>query len=309
MHPTIERSATQRSTTQKKPAVKSSTRQNGYRSNSILAKPETYGWLHDPLKAMRRKLGPYTVADMEKYIDEYPIELYNGWLVWQDMGNATERTSMGTLQVMFDLPARKRNFGQALPDGTECRLDDGNDIIPDASLVSWERLENDVIKDGPNKRPILTKAPELIVESRSTSNTRAGDAEKRKKYFAHGALIIWDVSEKDKFIDVYRAESPNDPQRFTIDDVIDCEPILPGWRRRVADIFAKRVSAEAVAGEVVEEWREEGIEKGIEQRNIEIVRNMLQKNLDIELIVSFTDLDETQIKAIQAEWENEQGSV
>jgi len=259
---------------------------------------------------MQRELGPYTIADMEKYIDIYPVELYNGWLVWQDMGNVVERSSLATLQVMFDLFARKKNYGQALPDGTECRLDDGNDIIPDASLVSWERLENDVIEDGPNGRPLLTKCPELIVESRSDSNTRAGDAEKRKKYFAHGALIIWDVNEKDKFIDVYRVESPEEAQHFTIDDVIDCEPILPGWHRRVSDIFAKRVSAESVAGEVADEWREEGreegIEEGIEQRNIEIVQTMLQQNLDVELIAKLTDLDEAKVKEIQAQWENEQ---
>jgi len=238
MHPTIEKTAVQKGS---KPSVVL----NGYHKDGLFPKPDSSKWLHDPLEAMQRELGPYTVADMEKYIDIYPVELYNGWLVWQKMGNVIERSSLATLQAMFDLFARKKNYGQALPDGTECRLDDGNDIIPDASLVSWERMENDVIEDGPNGRPLLTKCPELIVESRSTSNTRSGDAAKRKKYFAYGALIIWDVNEKDKFIDVYRVESPEEAQHFTMDDVIDCEPILPGWRRSVADIFAKRVSAEA----------------------------------------------------------------
>jgi len=233
MHPTIQKTAVQKGS---KPSVVL----NGYHKDGLFPKPDSSKWLHDPLEAMQRELGPYTVADMEKYIDIYPVELYNGWLVWQKMGNVIERSSLATLQAMFDLFARKKNYGQALPDGTECRLDDGNDIIPDASLVSWERMENDVIEDGPNGRPLLTKCPELIVESRSTSNTRSGDAAKRKKYFAYGALIIWDVNEKDKFIDVYRVESPEEAQHFTMDDVIDCEPILPGWRRSVADIFAKK---------------------------------------------------------------------
>jgi len=52
---------------------------------------------------------------------------------------------------------------------------------------------------------------------------------------------------------------------------------------------------------VADEWREEGIE----QRNIEIVQNMLRKNLDIELIVTLTDLDEAKVKEIQAQWESE----
>jgi len=175
MQPTIRQSTTQQTAPQR------FIRQNGYRKDGFFPKPDRNKWLHDPLEAMQRELGPYTIADMEKYIDIYPVELYNGWLVWQDMGNVIERSSLATLQAMFDLFARKKNYGQALPDGTECRLDDVNDIIPDASLVSWERLENDVIEDGPTGRPLLTKCPELIVESRSASNTRASDAEKRKK--------------------------------------------------------------------------------------------------------------------------------
>lgn len=42
-------------------------------------------------------------------------------------------------------------------------------------------------------------------------------------------------------------------RHYTRDDEIDCEPLLPQWRRRVADIFDDEVSAEAIAGEVSEE--------------------------------------------------------
>ena len=58
------------------------------------------------------------------------------------------------------------------------------------------------------------------MESRSESNTRKGDALKRAMYFANGTEIVWDVDEEHKFIDVYRVENPETPERFTIGDVI-----------------------------------------------------------------------------------------
>ena len=163
---------------------------------------DTSDWLHDPLEAEARKLGPYTVADMEIYLEEYEfsVELYNGWVVWQQMTDKNERTVASTIQSMLDISARKAGFGQVLPDQTECRLDEGNDIIPDAALISWPRLKKDFILHGPNQRPLLIKCPELVIESRSPSNWRKQERLKREKYFAHGTQIIWDVDEPNKRI-------------------------------------------------------------------------------------------------------------
>lgn len=288
--------------------------QNGHQVNGASAtSPNTADWLYDPVEALERETGPYTVLDMEKYVDDYQIELYNGWLVWRDMGYIEERTVVSTIQAMLDISARKQGIGQALPDGTECRLDEGNDIIPDACLVTWQRLEDDVMEHGPNKRPLLIKCPELIVESRSESNTRKGDALKRAMYFANGTEIVWDVDEEHEFIDVYWVESPTNPHRYVAGDTIDCEPLLPGWRRSISDIFAKQVSAEAVAGEVAEEWRKEGHEEGrkkgrkegreegIEIGLLQVAQNLFQAGMEIDTVAQMTNLPHARLQAIQQE--------
>jgi len=60
---------------------------------------------------------------------------------------------------------------------------------------------------------------------------------------------------------------------------------------------------------VADEWREEGREEGIEQRNIEIVQTMLHQDIDLELIAKLTGLDETKVTEIQTQWESEQEDI
>jgi hypothetical protein len=104
--------------------------------------------------------------------------------------------------------------------------------------------------------------PELVVEVRSPSNRRAQERTKRQLYFTNDVHIVWDVDPVRQIIWVYRATAPAAPTEHSMADEIDCAPLLPGWRRRVADIFAERASAEAVAGEVAQAWLAEGRTEG-----------------------------------------------
>ena len=157
-------------------------------------------WLHDPLEALARPRGPYTLENADAYLDQEAVELYNGWLVWQEMTDLKERTVVGTIHSMLDLSARKAGFGQAVPDQAECLLRDGHVIKPDASLISWQRLQTASAPQGPNHRILLLVCPELVIESRSPSNRRRQEAMKRAQYFANGTEIVWDVDEPNAVI-------------------------------------------------------------------------------------------------------------
>lgn len=260
-------------------------RQPGTANGQLLAE-----WLTDPLEAQTRPRGPYTLENADLYLDQEAVELYNGWLVWQEMTDFKERTVIGTIHSMLDLSARKLGFGQAVPDQAECLLRNGDVIKPDACLISWQRLQTSAVPQGPNNRILLLVSPELVIESRSPSNRRRQEARKRAQYFAHGTEIVWDVDEANEVIYVYHAARPATPARYGKADEITC-PLLPGWQRRVADIFADRASAEAVAGEVADAWRTEGIEIG-EARGIEIgeargIRQGLLAALELGLELKF----------------------
>jgi hypothetical protein len=88
-------------------------------------------------------------------------------------------------------------------------------------------------------------------------------------YFTNNVQIVWDVDPLRQIIWVYVATAPDVPLQYNIADEIDCTPLLPDWRRRVADIFAEQASAETVAGEVAQSWIAEGRAEGREEGRAE----------------------------------------
>lgn len=62
--------------------------------------------------------------------------------------------------------------------------------------------------------------------------------EKRADYFAAGTEIVWDVDPIAETIAAYRAGDPTTPIEFHAGDVADAEPVLPGWRLSVDELFA-----------------------------------------------------------------------
>jgi len=274
---------------------------------SLRAEERPDHWPRDILEAYGRGRGHYTVDNANTILEEEPVELYNGWLVWQEMTNPIERRVVANLQAMLDIPARKADFGQAMPDQLECLLSNGDVIKPDASLLSWQRLEHSLVPTGPNQRPLLRGCPELVIEVRSPSNWRAQERRKRQLYFTNQTQIVWDVDEANQEIWVYRAESPGESKHYQMGDEITCESFLPGWRRAIAHIFAEEASAEAVAGEVAVAWRAEGVEigraEGVEigttQRNLEIARAMLEEGIDPDLIIKVTGLSQAHLSTLR----------
>lgn len=64
-------------------------------------------------------------------------------------------------------------------------------------------------------------------------------AAKRRDYFAAGTLVVWDVDPVHKSIASYRADRPDAPIAFAINDMADAEPALPGWRVPTSSIFRR----------------------------------------------------------------------
>lgn len=265
-------------------------------------------WPRDILEAYARYAGPYTVETADAILDEESVELYNGWLVRQEMTDVYEREITGNIQIMLDLSARKAGFGRGVPDQVECLLSDGDVVKPDFALASWERLAT-AKPVGPNDRLLLPGGPELVVESRSPSNRRAQERRKRQSYFANGVQVVWDVDLRHRRIYVYRAERPDAPEVYGVEDVITCEPFLPGWQRRLFDIFSPGASAEAVAGEVAGAWIAEGRAEGETQMLRQLLPTLARYRFGVSLPVEaerrLSACDEAQLLHLQALLETE----
>lgn len=219
-------------------------------------------WPRDIGEAFARPPGPYTLDEVAFILEEEPVELLNGWLVRQEMTDLYERRFVSNLGSALDLAAREAGFGQVLGDQTECVLSNGSVVKPDVALISWKRMAT-AVPMGPLLRPTLIGSPELVVEVRSPSNRRTQEIFKRSFYFANGTRIVWDVDDKKREVWVYRAEQPDRPAHLRTDDMLTCEPLIPGWRRRLGDLFEERVSAKTLAGEVAVKWVAEGKAQGI----------------------------------------------
>jgi Uma2 family endonuclease len=118
-------------------------------------------------------------------------------------------------------------FDQPLPSGRQS-------FCPDASFYT-----------GPppnNLMGYIRGFPIFAVEVRSENDY--GPAmdrkyeEKRTDYFTAGTEIVWDVDPEAKTITAYTAGDPTQPVEFGLGDTADAEPVLPGWRLNVTDLFS-----------------------------------------------------------------------
>src|ERR1700709_209947 len=133
--------------------------------------PDNSGhWPRTGLEAYARWRGPYTVENASTLLQEEPLELYNGWLVWDKLTDFEERRFAANIQEILSMVARLIHFGQAYPDQVECELKGGDVIKPDVCMVSKERVKTRLAERGPDKRLLLQGGPELAVELRSPSN-------------------------------------------------------------------------------------------------------------------------------------------
>jgi len=221
-------------------------------------------------EAYLRPLGPYTAQNSIISLEEEPIELYNGWLVWKEMTDPEERHIAANIQEILTATARAFRFGQAYPDQFSCLMANKNVLKPDVCVISRQRFERLVapVRMG-SKHKIMWGSPELVIEIRSPSNLRSKEKEKRQNYFENGALTIWDVDPEKRKIWVYEAEDWENATEYGEEDTITCERLFPGWQRLVADFFSKDLTLEYIVGEPAKQWRTESKAEGRAEGKVE----------------------------------------
>jgi len=93
-----------------------------------------------------------------------------------------------------------------------------------------------------NGMDFLEGPPALAVEVRSKNDygpaAEAEMAAKRADYFEAGTAVVWDVDSQARTIKSYHTATPDHPRVFTVGQIADAEPAVPGWRLAVDRIFA-----------------------------------------------------------------------
>lgn len=104
--------------------------------------------------------------------------------------------------------------------------------VPDISFVRKGNIPSgwDITKPHPG-------APDLAIEIMSPDDSAEEVAKRVNDYLRAGTEQVWVVYADLKVVYQYRHDAPNTISIFQADQVIDCEPLIPALKLKVADFF------------------------------------------------------------------------
>lgn len=159
-------------------------------------------------------------------------ELIDGTLVEKPMGQDESLLTVW-LAAWLGLFIELHNLGILLgPDGF-VRLFPGRVRAPDLAYTSWDRFPERRRPRG----PIVHFGPDLAVEFVSRSNTLRELKQKRRDYFGCGCRSVWEIDPRKRVVRVYA--SVDDCETLEVGAVLTGDPVLPGFRVALADLFGE----------------------------------------------------------------------
>jgi Uma2 family endonuclease len=126
--------------------------------------------------------------------------------------------------------AKSVRLGLALPE-LRCTFA-GRSIIPDVAFLLREHIEIDDLGEYADDTPW---PPDIHVDIVSPGQNMEKTHEKLRHSTSNGCLLGWLIDPEKKTIDVYRPGRP--AERMAPDGVLEGEPVLPGFRLPVAEVF------------------------------------------------------------------------
>ena len=160
-------------------------------------------------------------------------ELVAGELVEAPAAGARQGLIAALVYDLIRAFVREHDLGLVFPDGVGYILDRDPDLlrIPDVSFIAWARVPEDGIPEG-----FWLGAPDLAVEIVSPHD-RANDVhDKVREYLEAGAQLVWVLWPKRRSVTTHTRDGVT--REFNPDDELLGGDVLPGFRVRVAELFA-----------------------------------------------------------------------
>jgi Uma2 family endonuclease len=137
--------------------------------------------------------------------------------------------------VNWSLEQQVRERGQGAACGAETGfwLARDPDLVraPDAAFISQERVAAAGLVTG-----YWPGAPDLAVEVVSPNDRPAEVEEKVATWLAHGTRMVVIVYPIESRVRIHRPGRP--PRDLAVNEAIDGEDVVPGWRLPLAELFA-----------------------------------------------------------------------
>ena len=122
---------------------------------------------------------------------------------------------------------RSRKLGHVFAAQTTYHIGGMPDRLPDLTFVSSDKLPASFHQDG-------DIAPDLVVEIVSATDTFGIISAKVQEYLGHGVRLVWVINPWLHTVDAYE---PTRQRLFTLADVLDAEPVIPGFACPLRDLF------------------------------------------------------------------------
>ncbi len=181
-----------------------------------------------------------TIDDLYGVSENAKAELINGELITMSpTGGLPGRTASKITSSLLDYE-QVTGSGYAFGDnvGFVVDLPNRQSFSPDAAYYFGAEPDMKFVRGAP------VFAVEVRSEADYGATAEQAMRDKRADYFAAGSQVVWDVDLLgDDFIRSYRSPDPETPAHvFRRGDTAHAEPILPGWRFNVDNLFPKLCS-------------------------------------------------------------------
>ena len=124
----------------------------------------------------------------------------------------------------------KHPIGKVYTPDTGIALPDGNLRCPDVSFVLNEKLPG-----GESPDTFGELVPDFVVEVLSPSDSPKEVGRKIGEFLECGVPLVWLVNPAHRTVTAYRSLS--ETQKYSLEDTIAAEPILPGFSCPVSKFF------------------------------------------------------------------------
>jgi Uma2 family endonuclease len=144
-------------------------------------------------------------------------------------GNGSQSARIG---AALDTHVETHGLGEVAVGDPGFRLTTDPDTVraPDVAFIRRER-----VPVGADRRGYFVGAPDLAVEVISPNDLYTEVDEKVAEWLEHGTRLVFVVNPRRRTVAVHRPEQR--VQILGIDDVLDGEDVVPGWKLPLRELF------------------------------------------------------------------------
>lgn len=162
--------------------------------------------------------------------DDYRYELVRGRLIRMSPVGFRHGAVVGNVLTLLQQHAKPGRLGTVAPEvGFVLTRHPDTVRAPDVAFVRRDR------EPARDHRGFFKGAPDLAVEVLSPDDRPSEIREKVEEYLAYGTRLVLVVDPDEEAVSIYRQQAA--PIALRVEDTLDLDEVLPGFRCHVREMF------------------------------------------------------------------------